>query len=106
MNRTKKDVLSIVVSREIQSSSTDLPAQFPDVAQPAFKEGDKLRWISDTEQKDWGIVIGRFFNYAPHCDDWQWYYLIWLDSNSPSATWIVADTAWEGDLEPLEKEDA
>ncbi len=98
------DVLSSVVNREIQSSPTDLPAHFPDVVQPAFKEGDKLRWISASEKTDWGIVIGRFFNYAPHYHDWQWCYLIWLDKQSPSAAWIIADTAWEEDLESLSQE--
>jgi hypothetical protein len=44
------DVLSSVVNREIQSSPTDLPAHFPDVVQPAFKEGELLRWISASEK--------------------------------------------------------
>lgn len=95
------DVLSTVINREIQDLPTDLPPHFPDVAPPAFTEGDKLRWISCSEQTDWGIVIGRFFNYAPHCHDWQWCYLLWLDQQSPSAAWIVADTAWESDLQLL-----
>ncbi|HEY9637249.1 MAG TPA: hypothetical protein V6D14_27865 [Coleofasciculaceae cyanobacterium] len=106
MNRTKMDVLSIVVNREIHSSPTGLPAHFPDVAQPAFKEGELLRWITGSEQTDWGIVIGRFYNYAPHRRCWMWCYLIWLDKQSPSAAWIVADTAWQDDLEPLDSKEA
>jgi len=80
----------------------DLPAAFPDVEIPQFLYGDRLRWVSEQDNTDWGIVIGRFYSYAPHRRNWAWCYLIWLAPNSPSSDWAVADTAWEDDLEPLE----
>jgi hypothetical protein len=64
--------------------------------------GDRLRWISDGEALDWGIVIGRFYSFAPHRCRWAWCYLIWLDPNSASSAWVSADIAWEDDLQPLE----
>lgn len=84
--------------------STDLPTTFPDVELPRFLYGDRLRWISKDETTDWGIAIGRFYSFAPHCGSWCWCYLIWLDSDSPSTAWVKADVAWEDDLEPLEAE--
>ena len=82
--------------------SIDLPANFPDVQTPRYLYGDKLRWILDSDKTDWGIVIGRFYSFAPHLCAWTWCYLIWLDKLSPSSPWTVADIAWENDLEPLE----
>lgn len=86
-----------------QKLSVDLPDDFPDTAKtPRFLYGDRLRWLdSDT---DWGIVIGRFYNFAPHLCCWSWCYLIWLSKDSLSAAWTSADIAWEEDLEPLEGE--
>lgn len=82
--------------------SVTLPANFPDVETPKFLYGDRLCWLSDGEVSDWGIVIGRFYSFAPHCDRWAWCYLLWLDPASPSSAWLTADTAWEGDLQPME----
>jgi len=82
--------------------SIDLPANFPDVQTPHYLYGDKLRWIPDSDKTDWGVVIGRFYSFAPHHCAWAWCYLIWLDKLSPSAAITVADIAWENDLEPLE----
>jgi len=82
----------------------DLPANFPNVQTPRYLYGDKLRWISDDDKADWGIAIGRFYSLAPHQCAWTWCYLIWLDKNSPSATRVVADIAWEHDLEPVDEE--
>lgn len=79
----------------------DLPANFPDVEIPRFLYGDRLRWIAKTDNTDWGTVIGRFYSFAPHACCWQWCYLIWLDPNSPSVTWVRADIAWEEDLEAV-----
>jgi hypothetical protein len=84
--------------------SLDLPANFPNVQTPRYLYGDKLRWISDDDKADWGIAIGRFYNFAPHHCTWTWCYLIWFDKNSPSATRVVADIAWENDLEPVDEE--
>lgn len=80
-------------------SPSDLPATFPDVETPRFLYGDRLQWISNSETTDWGSVIGRFYCFAPHCDRWQWCYLIWLDPNSPSSSCVKADIAWEEDLQ-------
>lgn len=83
----------------LRQSSADLPAAFPNVETPRFQYGDRVRWISEKETSDWGITIGRFYSFAPHCDRWCWCYLIWLDSSSPSSAWVRADIAWEDDLE-------
>ncbi|MGB6014736.1 MAG: hypothetical protein WBG32_08415 [Nodosilinea sp.] len=88
----------------LSSAPTDLPATFPEVEVPHFLYGDRLCWTANDETTDWGIVIGRFYGFAPHCCGWRWCYLIWLDANSPSAAWVCADIAWEEDLEPLETE--
>ncbi|MEH1951968.1 MAG: hypothetical protein V7K77_34195 [Nostoc sp.] len=86
-----------------QKLSVDLPADFPDTAKtPRFLYGDRLRWLSS--DTDWGIAIGRFYNFAPHLCCWSWCYLIWLSEDSLSAAWTSADIAWEEDLEPLEGE--
>jgi hypothetical protein len=98
-----KDVLSGLLIREIAQSSLSLPANFPNVILPRYKEGQYVGWISHNQPTDFGIVIGRFYNYAPHLKQWSWCYLIWLDKNSPSAAWIVADTAWENDLELIKE---
>ncbi len=98
------DVLSELLIREVAKTSLLLPANFPNVILPRYKEGQSVRWISENEPTDWGIVIGRFYNYAPHLKSWSWCYLIWLDKDSPSAAWIVADTAWEDDLKLFEEE--
>jgi len=84
--------------------TTDLPAAFPQVEAPRFHYGDRLHWVPHGNATDWGLVIGRFYSYTPHSQCWQWCYLIWLDSDSPSAAWVRADIAWEDDLEPLDEE--
>ena len=80
--------------------TVDLPSSFPDSAlPPRFLYGDKLRIVplgSDTES---GVVIGRFYNYAAHRCRWMWCYILWLSQASFSASWLVAITAWEEDLE-------
>jgi hypothetical protein len=86
------------------STATDLPAAFPNVERPRFLEGDRLQWIAHGETTDWGVAIGRFYSFAHHHRCWTWCYLIWLDTDSPSAAWVRADLAWEADLEPLEVE--
>ena len=84
--------------------SLDLPANFPKVQTPRYLYGDKLRFLCDDDKTDWGIAIGRFYSFAPHHGAWMWCYLIWLDKLSPSATRVVADIAWEDDLESVEEE--
>lgn len=93
-----------LICSHLQPPSTDLPVHFPDVEMPRFLYGDSLCWMSEGEVTDWGIVIGRFYSFAPHCDRWRWCYLLWLDHDSPSAAWLSTDIAWEDDLEPLEAE--
>lgn len=89
---------------QVPQPITDLPTNFPDVEMPRFLYGDRLCWLSNGETADWGIAIGRFYSFAPHCCRWQWCYLIWLAPDSPSSAWIRADIAWEDDLKPLEAE--
>ena len=85
-------------------SSQDLPANFPNAETPRYLYGDKLRFLCDDDLTDWGVAIGSFYSFAPHLCAWTWCYLIWLDKNSPSANRVVADIAWESDLEPIDEE--
>jgi hypothetical protein len=82
----------------------NLPNSFPTDAPPRFFYGDHLCWKDDDARADWGTVIGRFYGFASHCGRWCWCYLIWLDSASPSASWVRADVAWEDDLDVFEQE--
>jgi hypothetical protein len=79
--------------------STPLPENFPSgIAPPKFQIGDRVRWhpIPDEE---FGVVTG--FEYAPaeHLQHWYWQYVVRLDPASPSSSRIVAETAWENDIE-------
>lgn len=95
-----RDIISGGIKLIFPPQSIDLPFDFPNTANtPHFLYGDKLRWRSSKNHPDWGIVIGRFYSFAPHRCCWMWCYLIWLSKDSPSAAWIVTDTAWEEDLE-------
>jgi hypothetical protein len=100
------DLLPSFSFRRFLFPSIHLPANFPQVKPPRFRDGDKLKWTSDRQDNlkspDWGIAIGRFYSFAPHHCAWTWCYLIWLDQHSPSSRWTVADTAWEDDLKPVE----
>lgn len=105
MRRGSKYELVGSINLKFPPPSIDLPAYFPDDAKtPHFLYGDKLRWTPLNGNTDWGTVIGRFYSFAPHLCDWAWCYLIWLHKNSPSSGWVVADTAWEEDLEPVEED--
>jgi hypothetical protein len=93
------------INLEFPPPSVDLPSNFPkDATTPRFLYGDKLRWVPISGNTDWGTVIGRFYSFASHQCSWCWCYLIWLDKESPSSIWAVADTAWEEDLESVEEE--
>ncbi|MEO1294801.1 MAG: hypothetical protein AAFW75_03195 [Cyanobacteria bacterium J06636_16] len=98
------DTFTPLTKLHLPPPASDLPTTFPEVEIPRFLYGDRLRWISQNDTTDWGIVIGRFYSFAPHRCRWHWCYLIWLDPDSPSAAWVRADIAWEDDLEPLETE--
>jgi hypothetical protein len=93
--------------------SIDLPVGFPaDTRSPCFTYGDRLRLCSvpindETEtETDTGRCIGSYYAYAPHQCQWIWKYVIWLDKDSVSASWCVATTAWEDDLEPVIQEES
>jgi hypothetical protein len=106
MRQGSKRELTGSINLEFPPPSVDLPASFPnDAKMPSYLYGDKLRWIPVNSDSDFGTVIGRFYSFASHHCSWQWCYLIWLDKESPSSTWVVADTAWEEDLEPMVKEE-
>lgn len=94
------DVVCDPIPLEIAAASINLPVTLVS----CYQEGDRVKWRSPDNPTDWGIVIGRFFTYAQHLNQWAVRYLIRLDEDSPSATWLVADTAWEDDLEPIEME--
>jgi len=48
-----------------------------------------LTGLADVGEKaDWGIVIGKFYNYEPRRCCWMWCYIIWLDSDSKSAAGV------------------
>jgi hypothetical protein len=102
----KSEAFSHPSNLKLPPPSMSLPTNFPDVETPLFLYGDRLRWLSDGQATDWGTVIGRFYSFAPHRCRWRWCYLIWLDPNSPSSSWIMADIAWEEDLEPMQPEKA
>ncbi|GAB4375256.1 MAG: hypothetical protein Kow00121_20790 [Elainellaceae cyanobacterium] len=104
IRHSKLDTSPALTSLELPPPSTDFPTHFPDVEMPRFLYGDRLCWLSNGEVSDRGIVIGRFYNFAPHRCRWAWCYLLWLDSDSPSSAWVSADIAWEDDLQPLDAE--
>jgi hypothetical protein len=94
-----------VLLSEIQLPTKQLPINFKESATPRYPDGSCLRWIPSNGGVDWGMAIGRFLAYAPHLCRWSWKYIILLEEDSKSAAWVVADTAWEDDLEPLAPED-
>jgi hypothetical protein len=98
------DAFTPLAKLHLPTPTSDLPASFPEVEIPRFLYGDRLCWKTQHDTTDWGMVIGRFYSFAPHRCHWHWCYLIWLDPDSPSAAWVKADIAWEDDLEPLEME--
>jgi hypothetical protein len=92
------DVFSRPITLEFPQSAS-LPSDFPNSApNPRFEFG-VIVVIVTPGGSEWGIVIGRFYSYAPHHCCWMWRYILWLDSASSSAAWVVAATAWEEDLQ-------
>jgi hypothetical protein len=102
------EIISDLPTAELKALSTPtaLPLGFPQqTTAPLFWCGDPIRWIPqpDETETNTGIIIGRFYAYAQHRAQWAWKYLIWLTDSSPL---VVADTAWEQDIEPLVEESA
>jgi hypothetical protein len=88
---------------EIPPPEKQPPINFQESTIPCYKDGEILRWRPSKGGVDWGIAIGRFLAYAPHLCRWSWKYIILLDLHSPSAAWVMVDTAWEEDVELLEQ---
>jgi len=98
----EEDVLPTPINLEVQPSPVVLPSRFPNGETPRYTDGTRLKWIlPNSRTTDWGRTIGRFYAYASHRCCWSWKYVILLDSKSPSAAWVMADTAWEEDLEQI-----
>ncbi|OKH53939.1 hypothetical protein NIES2101_09355 [Calothrix sp. HK-06] len=92
------------INLEVPPLNTTLPEDFPDsAAMPSFLYGDRLQWrpLSEEDETDTGVAIGRFYAYASNRHQWTWKYLILLDKESHSAQFCLADTAWEHHLEPV-----
>jgi hypothetical protein len=101
------EMISQMLSRSQQMPlPADSPSFFLDASVPRFPFATAVRWtlLEEPELTDWGIIIGRFYGYAPESGHWMWCYLVLLDPGSPSSRWCVVDTAWEVDLERLEDE--
>jgi hypothetical protein len=49
-------------------------------------------------------AIEHYYAYAAHHCQWMWKYVIWIEKDSVSASWCVATTAWEDELQPLTQE--
>lgn len=93
-----------MASLPLPKESLSLPAAFPHtIAPPKFQLGDRVQW-QPKPTRDFGIITGIQYAPAPHLQTWAWQYVIWLDADSPSRTWVIADTAWESDLEAIETE--
>ncbi len=101
MRQGDSEILPYSVSQEIQFPSSGLPRNFPEVEHPQFSEGKKVRWKSSINGEDWGLILGRFYAYAPHLCRWSWKYVVLLNKTSPNSAWVTSDTAWEQDLEEI-----
>lgn len=93
------------VWRIVEPAAMSLPKNFPASAEiPKYMVGDRCRWIPMTTT-DWGTIIGRVFipvQTGPRIElSWSWLYFIFLDEDSPSRAWVIADWAAEDDIEPL-----
>jgi hypothetical protein len=108
ISKGKRDLISALALKHLNDipPSIELPANFAQIHPPRFECGEMVRWTDVGEEGDWGIVIGKFYNYEPRRCCWMWCYVIWLAPDSKSADWCQFDTAWEEDLERCEDEKA
>ncbi|MCC3406774.1 MULTISPECIES: hypothetical protein [unclassified Microcoleus] len=106
--KTKRDLISALPLKHLKDipPSTELPVNFAKIHPPRFECGFRVRWVDVGEEADWGIVIGKFYNYEPRLRCWIWCYIICLNPDSKSAAWCQFDTAWEEDLERYQDEKA
>ncbi len=106
--KTKRDLISALPLKHLKDipPSTELPASFAKIHPPRFECGEMVRWTDVGEEAEWGIVIGKFYNYEPRRLCWIWCYIICLNPDSKSAAWCQFDTAWEEDLERYQDEKA
>lgn len=107
MEKGQADAISNLLSaNQHLPLPSDHPSFFLDASKPMYAMGTVVRWriLDELELTDWGIVMGRFYGYAPENGRWTWCYLVLLDVDAPSARWCVVDTAWELDLERFEDE--
>ncbi|MEQ8969743.1 MAG: hypothetical protein RIE73_05030 [Coleofasciculus sp. C1-SOL-03] len=99
-----QDMIADRIIQELQATPVTLsaPTSLPKESSASFEIGDRVQWKSLAHStRDWGIIIGRFYTYGRHRLQWGWQYVVWLDEESPSSAWTVADTAWEEDLQRL-----
>jgi hypothetical protein len=73
---------------------------------PKYDIGSRCQWVPPTELTDRGTIIGRAFlpfgKTEQGCLSWSWLYLVFLDPDSPSRSWVVAEWAGEDDIEVLQ----
>ncbi|MEW6499003.1 MAG: hypothetical protein AB1589_41915 [Cyanobacteriota bacterium] len=108
----QQEIVSEPISFQYPESA-ELPADFPAATpSPRFIYGDRLRLCpvsingeSETDT-DRGRCIGHYLAFAPHRCEWMWKYVIWLDKTSLSASWCVATTAWEDELDPVNQRES
>jgi hypothetical protein len=65
--KTKRDLISALPLKQLKDipPSTELPASFAKNHPPRFECGEMVCWVDVGEEADWGIVIGKFYNYEP-----------------------------------------
>lgn len=84
-----------------------LPKDFPtELATPKYDIGTRCRWIPLSTPIDRGTIIGRVVvpsgSTGQQLQHWGWLYLVFLDPDSPSHSWVVAEWAEEDDIELLQ----
>ena len=85
----------------------NLPECFPQkLAVPKHDIGTRCQWVPPTDLTDRGTIIGRAFvpvgKKEQGCLGWNWLYLVFLDPDSPSRSWVVAEWVGENDIEVIQ----